>query len=77
MIEIVYNQFLRSITTLRKSTSVYMLHAELGRVPIELHVKSRMIGYWISLVNGNTYKNSRKIYDICSLNLLEKNLLDG
>ena len=64
MIEIVHNQFLRNITTLRKSTPVYMLHAELGRVPIELHVKSRMIGYWISLVNGKTYKYSRQIYNI-------------
>ena len=64
MIEIVHNQFICSVTTLRKSTLVYMLYAELGRVPIELHVESRMIVYWISLVNGKTFKYSRKLYDI-------------
>ena len=42
-----------------------MLYAELGRKPIDIHIKSRMIGYWISLVNSeNTNKFSRKIYDI-------------
>ena len=43
MIDVVHNQFLRNITKLRKSTPVYMFYAELGRVPIELHVKMRMI----------------------------------
>lgn len=42
-----------------------MLYAELGRKPLDIHVKSRMIGYWISLVNNdNVNKISRKIYDI-------------
>ena len=42
-----------------------MLYAELGRNPIDIQIKSRMIGYWISLVNNeNLNKFSRKIYDI-------------
>ena len=64
MIDIVHNQFLRSISKLRKSTPVYMLYAELGRIPIEVCIKSRMIGYWISLINGNEAKYCRKLYDI-------------
>ena len=46
------NEFLRQITNLKKSTPIYMLYAELGRMPAEVTVKSRMIGYWLSLVNG-------------------------
>lgn len=65
LIDIVQNQFLRNITKLRKSTPIYMLYAELGRKSLDIHVKSRMIGYWISLVNNdNVNKLSRKIYDI-------------
>ena len=42
-----------------------MLYAELGRKPIDILIKTRMIGYWISLVNNeNQNKFSRKIYDI-------------
>lgn len=33
-----HNQFLRNISKLRKGTPVFMLYAELGRVPIEMHV---------------------------------------
>ena len=41
-----------------------MLNAELGRIPTEVRIKSRMIGYWISLINGKEAKYSRKLYDI-------------
>ena len=65
LIDTVHNQFLRTITKLRKSTPVYMLYAELVRKPIDILIKTRMIGYWISLVNNkNQNKFSRKIYDI-------------
>ena len=64
MIDVLHNQFLRSITKLRKSTPTYMLYAELGRVPIHLHIKKRIINYWISLINGSSSKFARKMYDI-------------
>ena len=35
IIETVHNQFMRNITNSRKSTPLYMLYAELGRVPID------------------------------------------
>ena len=62
MLEMVHKQFLRNISKLRKSTLEYMLYAELGRVPIEMHVKSRMNGYWISIINGCETKYCKKIY---------------
>ena len=64
MIDLVHNQFLRNITKLQKSTSEYMLYAELGRRPLEIQIKSRMIGFWLSLVNGWQFKISKELYDI-------------
>ena len=65
LLDTVHTQFLRNITKLCKSTPIYMLYAELGHKPIDIHITSGMIGYWISLVNSeNTNKFSRKIYDI-------------
>ena len=36
IIENLHNDFLRQIINLRKSTPIYMLHAELGRHPIQI-----------------------------------------
>ena len=62
LIENLQNEFLRRITNLKKSTPIYMLYAELGRMPVEVTVKSRMIGYWLSLVNGKETKLSTLLY---------------
>ena len=67
MIDTLYNQFLRNVTKLRKSTPIYMLYAELGRRPIDIYIyiKFRMISFWISLVNDeNRNKISKRIYEI-------------
>ena len=66
IIENVHNQFLRNITKLRRSTPIYMLHAELGRYPIELFIKSRMIGFWISIVNCDNTKITKILYNMLS-----------
>ena len=67
MLELVHKQPLRNISKLRKSTPEYMLYADLGRVPIEMHVKSRMIGYWISIINGCEAKYCKKIYNLMKI----------
>ena len=64
LIEKVHNQFLRNITKTRKSTPLYMLYAELGRSPINLQIKKRMLGYWISILNGSDTKIVKKMYQI-------------
>ena len=64
LIENVQNQFLRTITKLRKSTPIYMLYGELGITPIEVHIKSCMVGFWISLVNRENTKLSKHMYKI-------------
>ena len=63
-LENVHNEFLRNILKLRKSTPLYTLHAELGRNPLILNIKNRMIGYWISIINGKNSKLSKLLYTI-------------
>ncbi len=62
MLEKVHNDFLRKITRTRKSTPIYMLHGELGRHPLSIIVKSRLIGYWNRLLTGKTTKYAYRIY---------------
>ena len=51
-IEAFHNYFLCKISNLRKSTPIYILHGELGRFPISINIKMRMINFWVSLING-------------------------
>ena len=64
LIENLHNDFIRQIINLRKSTPIYMLHAELGRHPIQINIKSRMIGFWLLIVNGKESKLSKSLYSI-------------
>ena len=62
IIERVQTEFLRKITRSRKSTPKYMLFAELGRHPIQIDVKVRMINYWSSILNGKQTKLAFQTY---------------
>ena len=39
-----------------------MLYAELGITPIDIHIKSRMIGFWLKIVNSEDIKLSKTMY---------------
>ena len=56
MLEIVHINFLRKITKSKKSTPRYMLYAELGRYPIEIIQKTRMIKFWTKFVKDKQSK---------------------
>ena len=62
LIETLHNQFMRNITKSRKSTPLYMIYAELGSVPIDQHIKPRMVRYQILL--GNESKLAKRDYNI-------------
>ena len=62
IIETIHNEFLRKITKARTSTPMYMLYAELGRYPVELYVKCRMIGFWNRIITGKQNKISFILY---------------
>ena len=64
MLENVQNQFLRSIGKLRKITQNYMVYAEMGTKPIDTYIKSRMFGYWLTIINSENSKLSKIMYNI-------------
>lgn len=64
ILENLHNEFLRNILILRKSTPIYMLHAELDRWLLQINIKKRMVGYWISIINGKQSKLSKLLYTI-------------
>ena len=41
-----------------------MLYGELGRCPLSIHIKSRIIGYWARLILAKKEKLSYKLYEI-------------
>lgn len=62
IIERIHTDFLRRISKCRKSTPKYMLYAELGRHPLDILVKQRMVNFWSRLITGKATKLSHKIY---------------
>ena len=58
----IHTDFLRRISKCRKSTPKYILYAEMGRYPIEITIKQRMISFWARLVTGKASKLSYNIY---------------
>ena len=64
IIQRVQNKFYRATLKLKKSTPSYMIMGELGKYPIDIIIKSKMIGYWLRLINGSHDKISYKIYQI-------------
>ena len=66
MFERIHNSFLRSITKCRNSTPLYMLYGELGRYPIEIFIKTRIIGYWTRIITGNQLKLVNMMYKDCT-----------
>ena len=60
-----YGVFWRSILGVKRSTPLYMIYGELGRFPLVLYVKSRMINYWCRMLNNdNKNKLSFRIYNV-------------
>ena len=62
ILERIHNEFLRKITKTKKSTPLFMLYAELGRYPIEIIIKSRMISFWNRIITGKQSKYSYQLY---------------
>ena len=62
LLEPIHNQFLRKLLHARKSTPLYMIYAELGRYPLEITIKTRMIAYWSRIISGSQNKLSYMLY---------------
>ncbi len=58
------------------ATCNHMVHEELGKYPINIHIKSRMLSYWLRVINGKQDKISYKMYQ-CLLKLLDENSFES
>ena len=66
-----YQIFVKS----KQNTPTVLVYGETGFLPIEFHIKCRMLSFWISLFTGKQTKISYKMYMLC-LSLYRKRLLE-
>ena len=57
-------QFYKIILQAKKSTPNVIIYGELSRYPIDIAVKSTMIGFWQRIINGKRDNFSDKLYKI-------------
>ena len=65
MIERVHLKFCKLLLSLKTSTPSYMIYGELGRYPIDLDIKTRLISFWGRLNSGKETKLSYILYKLC------------
>jgi len=64
IIEKLHLKFCKYILGVKSSTPSVMVYGELGRSPLSIEVKIRMIGYWCRLLNGKQSKLSVCAYKV-------------
>ena len=64
MLERLCLQFYKIILNVKTTTPNLILYGELGRHPVSIDIKARMIGFWQRLINGKHDTISRKLYSI-------------
>ena len=47
----VHTDFVERILKVKQSTPSVMLYSDLGRVPLSISIKKRVIGYWYDIIN--------------------------
>ena len=62
--EKVQTDFMKYILNVKKSTPHVMLYGELGRFPIYLTIKRKIISFWSKLLLGKSSKLSSRLYSI-------------
>ena len=67
-LEKLHLKFMKHILKVKTSTCSNMVYGELGRYPISISVKKRLIGYWARLIESKESKLSKIMYN-CLLNL--------
>ena len=71
-VENVHITFLKHILNVRKTTCNAMVYGELGKYPISVHIKSRMVNYWCKLLNDKKDKFCYVMYQ-CLFRLYTEN----
>ena len=52
------------ISLVKKSTANVMVYGELGRVPISVHIKSRILNYWFHIISASDAKLFSILYKL-------------
>ena len=56
IIENVPLKFCKLLLHIKSSTPLYMIYGELGRYPLEIDIKNRIISFWAKLLSGKELK---------------------
>ena len=64
IVESLHLEFCKYILKVKKCTPNYIVYGELGRTPMSINIKARMIGFWQRIINGKKEKISRTLYDM-------------
>ena len=63
IVESLHLKFCKYILGLKKSTCNVMVYGELGRYPLEIELKVRLVSYWARLLRGKQDKIAKVMYD--------------
>ena len=63
ILEKLHLKFLKYVLKVKQNTCNNMVYGELGRFPLNVAIKKRIIGYWGSLLLGKQSKLSKIMYD--------------
>ena len=63
-LENVHLKFCKYILGVKKATPSSMVYGELGRFPIDIVIKCRMVLYWVNILNSDERKLNRKMYNV-------------
>ena len=66
-------RFFKYVLSVNKLTSSMMVYGELGAIPLDVDIKSRMLTFWPRLCTGEKHKISNTIYYLLYI-LDEKNI---
>ena len=64
VIELVHTKFCKFIFGVSKFTHNMPVYGELGRYPLSILIKKRMLKYWTKILNSDKCKLNRVLYDI-------------
>lgn len=64
ILERVHLKFCKLILKVRKSTPSFIVYGELGRVPLYVYVKTRIISYWSNIIEKSDTKYTSIIYKL-------------
>jgi hypothetical protein len=68
IIERLHLKFCKYVLSVNKSTPSFMIYGELGRYPVSINVKVRMVTFWASLVNSHDFKLSSILLRLAAYN---------